>query len=98
MTNETCAGNMFRIKCPEQELIAIKAAELGRMETGSCIHSKRYIGCTNNVRFLFDEMCSGKASCQSAVPSPELKQANTECEDFLEMYLRIEYICVKGKC
>ena len=71
-------------------------AELGRMETGGCITSNRYIGCRNDIRFLLDEMCSGKTTCESTVPSREMKQANKECEDFLEMYLKMEYVCVKG--
>ena len=67
------------------------------METGRCIRSNRYIGCRNDIRWLLDKLCSGRESCETFVPSPELKQSNTECEDFLEMYLRVEYICVKGK-
>ena len=96
-TIETCTAETIHLTCPEQELIVIKKAELGRMESGTCIHSNRYIGCTNDIRYLMDEMCSGKESCQSIMPSREMKQANKECEDFLEIYLRLDYICIKGR-
>ena len=93
---ETCTGNDFRGSCAEQEVIVMQSAKMGRMESGTCIHGDRFIGCTNNVLYVLDQLCSGRHRCELIYPNSKLKKANSECEDFLEMYLTVDYVCLKG--
>ena len=98
-TTETCPGDVFRITCPEQEVIITQSADLGRMESGTCIHGNQFIGCQNDALYLVDRWCSGRQECERTFRKRDVQEAITECEDFLEVYIRVQNICVKGiKC
>ena len=90
------SGEDLDITCPASHVIVTSSARFGRMEITKCIEVEEFIGCENNVLFLLDDWCSGRQQCQVKFPNPELKAANHACLRYLQMYLELQYHCLKG--
>ena len=49
------------------------------------------------VLALADRWCSGRRSCQTIIPNPELDIANQDCLEYLKLYFKATYHCIKGR-
>ena len=95
---EVCISDEFRASCSSDQVILVTSAEYGRMEVGRCIKKPdEFLGCTNDVLHILDRMCSGKQECNFLLTNDgDIEEANTNCQDFLMKYLRVESTCLKG--
>lgn len=67
------------------------------MNVGTCVRSDLgYVGCYKNVRDLLDRRCSGRRSCEVAMPDQQLAKRNM-CMAELKVYLEASYRCQKGR-
>ena len=92
------SGENLAITCPASQVIVTSSASYGRMAITRCIYVEEFIGCENDVLFLLDQWCSGRQQCQQVIPNSELKAASSACLQYLQMYLDVEYTCLKGIC
>ena len=80
------------------EEIVMEEALYGRMRTGRCVVDDYLIGCSMNVLYPMDSLCSGKQICSVSVIDPLLFSAKLKanvCPKAL-VYLRASYQCLKG--
>ena len=74
----------------------MKTAEYGRMRLGRCVEAGLgYLGCSKDVLSLADAKCSGRQSCDIAIPDKNF-DATRPCFKELKMYLEASYTCVRG--
>lgn len=75
----------------------MQEAMYGRMRLGRCaVADLGYIGCSADVLPLADRWCSGRRTCEIAVPRGELDDTKP-CYQELKTYLEAAYACVRGK-
>jgi hypothetical protein len=95
---EYCQWETFEAQCKTDEVIIITKAFYGRMQYGRCIRRDYgYVGCVMDVLSLADMRCSGRQSCQIAVPD-KLFDGTMPCPEDLKLYLMASYKCIKGSC
>ncbi len=74
----------------------METALYGRMRLGRCVEADLgYIGCSSDVLILADKKCSGRRTCEIAVPNEELDNTRP-CFKELKTHLEAGYKCVKG--
>jgi Galactose binding lectin domain len=94
--DEFCQWETFRAECKADEVVIVKRAIYGRMQYGRCIkRDYGYVGCYADVMQLADSRCSGRQSCEIAIPD-KLFDGTAPCPEDLKLYLMAEYICIKG--
>ncbi len=94
---DACAQNVetLDVTCRDKQVIVMNGATYGRMEKGRCVQTDIGTGCETNVLPLLDGWCSGRSSCQVAVPNRELNTAN-ECSNEFANYLEVNFDCLQG--
>jgi len=104
---EYCQLETFSARCRHGDVIVMTTARFGRMRVGKCIDSGVYsdsiikqdsktIGCYADVLEYADKTCSGKSSCDIAVPNRHLLSTRP-CVAQLTMYFEAAYSCVSGE-
>ena len=92
--DEICQGGNFEPQCPNQALVLIESARVGRMKYGKCVTEETGpIGCSENVEGYIDSECFGNSIY---VPDRELMAANP-CSALYSVYLEVSYECIEGK-
>lgn len=91
-----CERDPLQVTCLQDEVILITYARYGRMREGRCI-TKAYgvIGCSTNVMYILDAVCSGRRHCDVNVASL-LRGRQEPCPADFRSYLDVSYKCVKG--
>jgi hypothetical protein len=70
-------------------------AHYGRLRTGRCVsRDYGYVGCSMSVLHLLDKSCSGRRSCEFAIP--RLRDLVQPCPKDLIAYLEASYRCITG--
>ena len=94
---EYCPWEAFRAQCLHDEVLVMETAKYGRMRLGRCVKNDLgYVGCFTDVLDLADGWCSGRQSCEIAIPNPDLDNLKPCLED-LKSYFEVTYKCIKGK-
>ena len=107
--SDYCTGEEFRPRCSgggNRQIIAILSARYGRMKFGRCVKEDRvfeslfddprFIGCSEDVRRVLDQKCSGQSECRVHVTNNNFDGVSP-CHDDLRMYLEASYTCIHGK-
>ena len=91
-----CHSGYFRAKCAWDELTVIAHARYGRMRINKCVSENfGYVGCSIDVIDVLDRYCSGRRSCYVRVLDETFTES-TPCHEDLNLYLQVEYQCVRG--
>ena len=95
---EYCTEETFSARCDTNEIIVMEKALYGRMKIGRCVTADMgYLGCHKDVLPQMDKMCSGKKECTinklAKGDFPDVPSCMVE----LQLYLEVQYTCVKGK-
>ena len=107
---EYCQLETFTARCRHGDVVVMTTARFGRMRVGRCIDSSsrsaalekalqsdsNLLGCYADVLDYADRTCSGKSSCDIAVPNRDLLSTRP-CVAQLTMYFEAAYQCVSGK-
>ena len=91
-----CNADEFTARCPSNEVVVMTSAVYGRMRVGRCVTQSDYVGCWNNALAAFDELCSGKPSCQVEVRSDLWREEEQACYSYANGYLEADYACKEG--
>ena len=103
---EYCISETFRPQCPQNEVVLIERAILGRRILGRCLENERKemkdlnisdqkaVGCFADVKRVIDPLCSLKRTCEVRVA--ELT-SEVPCYSFLRSFLEVQFSCVRGK-
>jgi len=108
--SEYCQLETFRARCRHGDVVVMTTARFGRMRVGRCIDARsrsaalekamqsdsNLLGCYADVLDYADRMCSGKTSCDIAVPNRDLLSTRP-CVSQLTMYFEAAYQCVSGE-
>ena len=63
-----CHNEVFKVRCPEGQLLMITGADYGRMRMGTCVKkSWGILGCSVSVLDQAHRRCSGRDSCEIKV-------------------------------
>jgi len=101
LTDETtevsvCHSGHFRAKCAWDEVIVIANARYGRMRINKCVSENfGYVGCSVDVIDVLDRYCSGRRTCHIRVLDETFTET-TPCHEDLNLYLQVDYQCVRG--
>ena len=91
-----CDSDVFKADCPTGHVILLTHALFGRMRVSKCVRvDYGHVGCAVDVMWLLDARCSGRRSCQIAVPDAELAKEDV-CPRDLKSYLEVAYRCVRS--
>ena len=91
-----CHSGYFRAKCAWDELIVVAHARYGRMRINKCVlENFGYVGCSVDVIDVLDRHCSGRRTCHVRVLDETFTET-TPCHDDLNLYLHVDYQCVRG--
>jgi len=107
---EYCQLETFSARCRHGDVVVMTTARFGRMRVGRCIDASsrsaalekalqsdsNLLGCYADVLEYADRTCSGKTSCDIAVPNRHLL-GTRPCVAQLTMYLEAAYQCVSGE-
>lgn len=93
---EYCQWEVFNATCPDDHVILLETAHYGRMRLGRCLTTDVYIGCGSDVLRQLDSRCSGRQSCEIAVPDASLHQ-QLPCPKDMTAYLEVGFTCVRGE-
>jgi len=103
-----CTGETFRPRCNGgmNDVIVMIAARYGRMKFGRCVEEEpelaaikdnpRFIGCSEDVKHVLDQQCSGFSECDLRINNQNFDGVRP-CIAGLQMYLEASYVCVKGQ-
>ena len=91
---EYCEWDTFTPECLRDQVVIIEGAQYGRMRKGTCITEDRAIGCCHDVTSIAHRKCSGRRSCNVAIPDRDF-ELYEPCGE-MENYLSIKYSCIKG--
>jgi len=91
-----CHSGYFRAKCAWDELVVVARARYGRMRINQCVSENfGYVGCSIDVIDVLDRYCSGRRTCHVRVLDETFTET-TPCHEDLNLYLQVEYQCVRG--
>ena len=94
---EYCQFEKMKASCKEGEVIIMQNATYGRMRLGRCVTADLgYVGCRKDVLHLADMRCSGRRTCEIAIPDEKFDDTRP-CLTELKFYLEASYTCQKGK-
>ena len=107
---EYCQLETFSARCRHGDVVVMTTARFGRMRVGRCIDASsrsaalekalqsdsNLLGCYADVLEYADKTCSGKTSCDIAVPNRHLLSTRP-CVAQLTMYFEAAYQCVSGE-
>jgi len=92
-----CHSGYFRAKCAWDELIVVAHARYGRMRINKCVSENfGYVGCSIDVIDVLDRYCSGRRTCHVRVLDETFTES-TPCHEDLNLYLQVEYQCLRGR-
>lgn len=93
-----CETESFNASCDApSDVILMTYARYGRMRLSRCAKiDYGHIGCAADVLELADSRCSGRKSCEIAIPDA-LFAKSQPCPEDLKPYLEVGYQCVAGE-
>lgn len=92
-----CETESFNATCDTGSVIIMTHALYGRMELSRCAKiDYGHIGCSSDVIELADTRCSGRSSCEIAIPDA-LFAKTKPCPEDLKPYLNAGYNCIPGR-
>ena len=95
---EFCHNERFLAECGSDEVIRMTLAQYGRMALGRCVKKDYgYIGCGTDVIDIAHAYCSGRRTCEIAVPNAILDSLEQPCPEDFKSYLKATYKCQKGR-
>ncbi len=99
VAGEYCDGETFHPICPQDKVIFITEAFLGRLQLGRCIpEDSGHLGCFTSLYTAMSRQCSGRHECEVRVADLSASSSTaTSCPPDLEMYLHVSYECSEGK-
>jgi len=93
-----CHSDYFRAKCAWDQVIVVAHARYGRMRINKCVSENfGYVGCSVDVIDVLDRYCSGRRTCHVRVLDETFTES-TPCHEDLNLYLQVEYQCLRGTC
>lgn len=108
VVEEYCTGETFRPRCigGKSDVIVMIAARYGRMRFGRCVEEEpelaaikdnpRFIGCSEDVKHILDQHCSGLPECDFRIRTQNFDGVKP-CIAGLQMYMEASFVCVKGQ-
>lgn len=99
VTLETfCETETFNATCAVGEAILMTHARYGRMRLSRCVRQDYgHVGCGADVMAAVDRRCSGRRSCEIAIPDASFSAVDQPCPQDLKPYLEAAYRCVTGR-
>ena len=95
---EFCHNERFLAECGSDEVILMTLAQYGRMALGRCVKKDYgYIGCGTDVIDIAHAYCSGRRTCEIAVPNAILDALEQPCPEDFKSYLKATYNCQRGR-
>ena len=91
---DLCLNESFNVSCGGDQVILITSAVFGRMRPGRCISGDFNLGCSKDVKSIFDAQCSARQSCDVSIRG--LVELHPCQRDFVS-YLEASYTCIEGK-
>lgn len=98
-TEEFCDFDVnFSASCNSGEILQIIWADYGHMEIGKCIKVDiGFLGCKADVTGMLSGRCDGKQACEVSVLDQQFRDTEP-CTPGINVYLRVSYACLKGRC
>jgi len=91
-----CETETFNATCGAGEAILMTHAQYGRMRLSRCVRQDYgHVGCGADVLPAVDRRCSGRRSCEIAIPDASFALTQA-CPQDLKPYLEAAYRCVTG--
>ncbi|OAF70440.1 tRNA pseudouridine synthase 3 [Intoshia linei] len=91
----TCNTKSLDIRCSNNEIIEIVAAQWGRFEESKCMKQFLDQKCTNDVTQFVDDKCSFKESCNFSVSTVNHDRIFPNCNSDLSLHMKTQHKCVK---
>jgi hypothetical protein len=79
------------------QVVVMRTALYGRMRIGRCVEAALgYLGCSADVLRMADAKCSGRQSCDVAIPDKDFASTRP-CNKELKVHFEASYVCMRGQ-
>ena len=104
-----CNGEAFRPRCSDGSgnIVVVLSGRYGRMSFGRCLepdpelqsmmNDPKFVGCSEDVKHILDDECSGQPMCDVRVNNQNFPGVRP-CYAGMQMFLEATYACIQGTC